>query len=84
LWFGINRGRGKSFKINRIIFLKSGKIHWRNTAQWCKNTLMQEGLLKSDSPKGIWEITEKGVEYLKKWNKDNIISFKKGSKKVRR
>jgi restriction system protein len=25
---------------------------WRNTAQWCRNTLVNEGLLKKDSPWG--------------------------------
>ena len=33
---------------------------WRNTAQWCRNTLVREGLLKGDSPYGIWEISNKG------------------------
>ena len=32
-------------------------IRWRNTAQWCRNTMVREGLLKSDSPRGIWEIS---------------------------
>jgi len=39
-------------------------IRWKNTAQWCRNTMVKEGFLKEDSPRGIWEITEKGVEYL--------------------
>lgn len=38
---------------------------WENTAQWCRYTLVKEGLLASGSPRGIWEITEKGIEYLK-------------------
>lgn len=33
---------------------------WRNTAQWCRYTLVREGLMKADSPHGIWEITEAG------------------------
>ncbi len=41
-------------------------VRWKNTAQWCRNTMVQEGLLNSDSPKGIWEISKKGIEYLKK------------------
>ncbi len=47
------------------ILPSNNTIRWKNTAQWCRNTMVQEGLLKSDSPRGIWEITEKGVEYLK-------------------
>jgi len=41
-------------------------IRWRNGAQWCRNTLVQEGLLKADSPRGIWEISQKGMEALKR------------------
>ncbi|WP_038055080.1 winged helix-turn-helix domain-containing protein [Thermodesulfobacterium hydrogeniphilum] len=41
-------------------------VRWKNTAQWCRNTMVQEGLLNSDFPKGIWEISKKGIEYLKK------------------
>ncbi|MBA7620529.1 hypothetical protein ES703_27879 [subsurface metagenome] len=43
-----------------------GDYRWRNTAQWARNTMVhKEGLLKKDSPSGIWEITEKGKIYLK-------------------
>jgi restriction system protein len=33
---------------------------WRNTAKWTRKRLKDEGLLKSNSPRGIWEISEKG------------------------
>lgn len=39
-------------------------IRWRNTAQWCRHTLVQEGLMKGDSPQGIWEISEQGRKWL--------------------
>lgn len=35
-------------------------LRWRNTAKWARNTMKEEGLLKSNSPQGIWEITETG------------------------
>lgn len=38
-------------------------IRWRNTAMWVKTDMKNQGLLKSDSPYGIWEISEKGKEY---------------------
>ena len=41
-------------------------VRWQNTAQWCRNTLAREGLLKDDSPRGIWEISERGREALQK------------------
>ena len=37
---------------------------WTNTAQWARYTMAKEGLLKSNSPRGIWEITEAGRRYL--------------------
>jgi len=39
-------------------------IRWRNTAQWCRNTLVREGLMKADSPYGIWEISDLGRKAL--------------------
>lgn len=38
---------------------------WRNAAQWARNSMVNEGLLKNDSPRGIWEISEKGKQHLK-------------------
>ena len=37
---------------------------WRNTAQWARLGLVQEGLMASDSPRGTWEITERGRRWL--------------------
>ena len=37
---------------------------WRNAAQWARNSMVNEGLLKNDSPWGIWEISEKGRQLL--------------------
>jgi len=41
----------------------SKQKRWENTSQWARNTMVNNGLLASDSPRGIWEITEKGREY---------------------
>lgn len=37
---------------------------WRNTAQWARNTLRSNGLLRDDSPRGIWEISDAGRNWL--------------------
>lgn len=39
---------------------KSGMLRWRNTAMWCRYDLKEEGLLASNSPRGVWEITSAG------------------------
>ncbi len=33
---------------------------WRNTVAWCRVTLVREGLLRDDSPRGRWELTDAG------------------------
>lgn len=37
-----------------------GSPRWRNTAQWARNGLVKEGLMRSDSARGIWAISEAG------------------------
>ena len=46
--------------------LADGKtIRWRNTAQWACNTLREEGLIRDDTPRGVWGISEAGRKWLK-------------------
>jgi restriction system protein len=33
---------------------------WRNAAQFARYSMVQDGLLRNDSPRGIWEITDEG------------------------
>lgn len=39
-------------------------VRWRHTARWCRQVLVQEGLMRSDSPRGIWAISETGRKAL--------------------
>ena len=42
--------------------LSDGKtIRWKNTAQWERNNMVNDGLIKKRSPRGVWELTAKGV-----------------------
>lgn len=45
--------------------ITSGEYSWRKSAQWERLTMKKEGLLRSDSPRGIWEISELGRNYYK-------------------
>lgn len=42
---------------------KPKEERWKNTAKWARKTMVNEGLLLSDSPRGIWEISEKGIRF---------------------
>jgi hypothetical protein len=37
---------------------------WRNAAQWARNSMVNDGLLRNDSPRGEWEITATGRQWL--------------------
>jgi len=37
---------------------------WRNTAMWARQALVADGLMKQDSPRGVWEISDKGRQEL--------------------
>ena len=41
-----------------------GGIRWRKAARFARSNMVKEGLVASDSPRGIWEITEKGKQWL--------------------
>ena len=40
-----------------------GEIRWRNMVAWERYEMVRDGLLKDDSPRGTWELSEKGYEY---------------------
>lgn len=37
---------------------------WRNAAQWARVSMVKEGLLQADAPRGVWVITDKGRQRL--------------------
>ena len=37
---------------------------WWNTAQWAHHSMVQAGLLKADTPRGTWEMTEAGAKLI--------------------
>ncbi|MEM1574193.1 MAG: winged helix-turn-helix domain-containing protein [Candidatus Methanomethylicaceae archaeon] len=48
----------------------SGVVRWAHNAQWCRLKLVHEGLLKKDSPKGIWELSEEGYKFIEEYLKN--------------
>jgi len=47
--------------------LPSGRaIRWKYRAMWVRMKLKTDGYLKADSPRGIWEISEKGRDYVER------------------
>ena len=47
-----------------ILSSEAEQMRWQNSAQWARNLMVKEGLLQADSPVGLWEISEKGHEFL--------------------
>jgi len=40
---------------------RSGRVRWSYYCDWARNSLAERGLIKRNSPRGIWELTEKGT-----------------------
>lgn len=48
--------------------LDSGAVRWENRAQFVRYELVQRGDMKGDSPRGVWEISQRGRDRLSKAN----------------
>lgn len=59
------RLEGKLKKLD-YAHLDSGDIRWRNRAQFTRHRLKRRGLIKPDSPRGIWELTAEGMKAAKR------------------
>jgi hypothetical protein len=42
--------------------IASGAPRWRNRTGWARQRLVDDGLIRSDSERGVWELTEEGAE----------------------
>jgi hypothetical protein len=47
-------------KSGDLELVSSGDIRWWNAVCWERADLVREGLFRSDSPRGVWELTERG------------------------
>lgn len=45
--------------------LRNGEVRWRNRARFARLRMKERGLLSKTSPRGVWEITKRGVAYLR-------------------
>ena len=41
--------------------VKSGEERWWKSVNWTRFDLIQDGYLRSDSPRGVWALSEKGI-----------------------
>jgi hypothetical protein len=44
--------------------LEIGEVRWRNRTRFARLRMKEAGLLRADSPRGVWEITDRGRDYL--------------------
>ena len=40
--------------------VSTGEASWLNATCWERANLVREGYLKSDSPRGVWELSDEG------------------------
>ena len=55
-----NQMTGRLTALDRQLLPSGGQLRWRKQADFERLAMVREGLLKSDSPRGMWELTEKG------------------------
>jgi|APSaa5957512622_1039677.scaffolds.fasta_scaffold75940_2 restriction system protein len=46
----------------------SNEVRWRNTARWERKRMKDDGLLRKDSKKGVWEVSQNGRHLLSESN----------------
>lgn len=57
-----------------LALLSSGEMpRWRNTAQWARNAMREEGLIRDDTPRGVWAISDEGRRWLKSQSEEKTI-----------
>jgi len=54
------------FKPRDLERLPSGAVVWVTYASYERTNMVLDGLLKRDSPRGIWELTERGWQAVRK------------------
>ena len=55
--------------------LASGEERWWNATRWERRKLVDEGLLRSDSERGTWALSEKGASVVETWFKQLAANF---------
>jgi len=51
---------GRFTPVDFEVIETANEVRWRNTAKWERSRMVRQGLLRSDSPIGTWEITDEG------------------------
>ena len=44
--------------------VSTGDERWWNATCWARSNLVKEGYLRNDSPRGTWELSEQGTEFV--------------------
>jgi len=52
--------------------LRSGGLRWQSRIQFVRLRLLERGLLKRNSPRGVWELSEEGEAVLKNGKKNGF------------
>ena len=52
-------------EVDKQMLPSGGQIRWENRVAFQRENMKRQGLIRGDSPRGIWEITEEGRRWLK-------------------
>lgn len=57
---------GSQFRKHDLELTQSGAVVWENRVEWQRLEMRHDGLLKDDSARGIWELSDRGWEEAKR------------------
>ena len=57
------------------ILPSTGERRWWNAVCWERSVLKNEGYIRSDSPRGVWALTDKGAAQVESWLAESGESF---------
>lgn len=53
-----------SFSAADRVRMTNNEERWSNRLRFCRRRMLERGYVRRDSPRGVWEITEAGIERL--------------------
>ncbi|MEF2230091.1 MAG: winged helix-turn-helix domain-containing protein [Pseudodesulfovibrio sp.] len=55
--------------------VSTGEPRCENTIAWGRKSLIDQGLLKNDSERGVWELSEKGILYAQRLTTTSLLEM---------
>jgi hypothetical protein len=69
-------GDGRIYLRTEELGDRGSDTHWGNELSWARNELKDEGLLKNNSPNGLWELSRKGERAVQELPPEDCLLYR--------